>query len=74
MNTVVLAIERASYSRAGTRSQWMGDAAAAAAGSVRAALLASVPPSRRILALLAPRSLIIRPGSVYAGSAPVRAG
>jgi len=73
MNTVVLAIERASYSRAGTRSQWMGDAAADAAGSVRVALLASVPPSRRILALLAPRSLIIRPGSVYAGSAPVRA-
>ena len=49
------------------------DAAADAAGAVRAALLASVPPSRRILALLAPRSLIIRPGSVYAGSAPVRA-
>ncbi|HEY9309731.1 MAG TPA: DUF3488 and transglutaminase-like domain-containing protein [Microbacterium sp.] len=73
MNTVVLAIERASYSRAGARSQWMGDAAADAAGSVRVALLASVPPSRRILALLAPRSLIIRPGSVYAGSAPVRA-
>ncbi|MDQ7879793.1 DUF3488 and transglutaminase-like domain-containing protein [Microbacterium sp. QXD-8] len=73
MNTVVLAIERASYSRAGNRSQWMGDAAADAASSVRVALLASVPPSRRILALLAPRSLIIRPGSVYAGSAPVRA-
>ncbi|WP_349428255.1 DUF3488 and transglutaminase-like domain-containing protein [Microbacterium sp. LWS13-1.2] len=73
MDTVVLAIERASYSRAGNRSQWMGDAAADAAGSVRVALLASVPPSRRILALLAPRSLIIRPGSVYAGSAPVRA-
>lgn len=73
MSTVVLAIERASYSRAGARSQWMGDAAADAAGSVRLALLASVPPSRRILALLAPRSLIIRPGSVYAGTAPVRA-
>lgn len=73
MNTVLLAIERASYSRAGTRSYWMGDAAADAAGSVRAALLASVPPSRRILALLAPRSLVIRPGSVYAATAPVRA-
>lgn len=74
MNTVLLAIERASYSRAGTRSYWMGDAAADAAASVRTSLLASVPPSRRILALLAPRSLVIRPGSVYAGTAPVRAG
>ncbi|MGX5772654.1 transglutaminase family protein [Microbacterium trichothecenolyticum] len=73
MNTVLLAIERASYSRAGTRSYWMGDAAADAAASVRTSLLASVPPSRRILALLAPRSLVIRPGSVYAASAPVRA-
>jgi hypothetical protein len=73
MNTVLLAIERASYSRAGARSYWMGDAAADAAASVRVSLLASVPPSRRILALIAPRSLVIRPGSVYAGSAPVRA-
>jgi len=73
MNTVLLAIERASYSRAGARSSWMGDAAADAAASVRTALLASVPPSRRILALMAPRSLVIRPGSVYAGTAPVRA-
>jgi transglutaminase-like putative cysteine protease len=73
VNTVLLAIERASYSRAGTRSYWMGDAAADAAAAVRVALLASVPPSRRILALIAPRSLIIRPGSVYAGTAPVRA-
>ncbi|WP_341997624.1 DUF3488 and transglutaminase-like domain-containing protein [Microbacterium sp. LWH7-1.2] len=73
MNTVLLAIERASYSRAGVRSFWMGDAAADAAASVRISLLASVPPSRRILALIAPRSLVIRPGSVYAGTAPVRA-
>lgn len=73
MNTVLIAIERVSYSRAGTRSYWMGDAAADAAASVRVALLASVPPTRRILALCAPRSLVIRPGSVFAGSAPVRA-
>ncbi|MFE5410934.1 transglutaminaseTgpA domain-containing protein [Microbacterium sp. NPDC056569] len=73
MNTVLLAIERASYSRAGSRSSWMGDAAADAATAVRASLLASVPPSRRILALLAPRSLVIRPGSVYAGTTPIRA-
>ncbi|GAA5207242.1 transglutaminaseTgpA domain-containing protein [Microbacterium kyungheense] len=72
MNTVLIAIERVSYSRAGTRSYWMGDAAADAATAVRAALLASVPPSRRIVAILAPRSLVIRPGSVYAGTAPVR--
>ncbi|WP_426321013.1 transglutaminase TgpA family protein [Microbacterium sp. E-13] len=74
MNTLLLAIERASYSRAGTRSYWMGDAAADAAAAVRVALLGSVPPSRRILARVAPRSLVIRPGSVYAGTAPVRGG
>ncbi|MGX5769780.1 transglutaminase TgpA family protein [Microbacterium trichothecenolyticum] len=73
MSTVLLAIERASYSRAGTRSNWMGDAAADAAAAVRLALLSSVPPSRRILAIIAPRSLVIRPGSVYAETPPVRA-
>ncbi|MCP2636525.1 DUF3488 and transglutaminase-like domain-containing protein [Microbacterium sp. HD4P20] len=73
MNVVLIAIERVSYSRAGTRSYWIGDTAAEAAASVRVALLASVPPARRILALLAPRSLVIRPGSVYAGNAPVKA-
>lgn len=72
MNTVLIAIERVSYSRAGTRSFWMGDAAADAATAVRTALLASVPLSRRIVAIVAPRSLIIRPGSVYAGTVPVR--
>lgn len=73
MNTVLIAIERVSYSRAGTRSYWMGDDAANAAAAVRSALLASAPPARRILAVIAPRSLVIRPGSVYAGAAPVRA-
>lgn len=73
MNVVLIAIERVSYSRAGTRSYWIGDTAAEAAASVRIALLASVPPARRVLALLAPRSLVIRPGSVYAGNAPVKA-
>lgn len=72
MNTVLIAIERVSYSRAGTRSYWMGDDAANAAAAVRAALLAAAPPARRILAVVAPRSLVIRPGSVYAGAAPVR--
>lgn len=72
MGVVVVAIERVSYSKAGVRSYWMGDDAADAAAAVRAALLASVPPARRILALLAPRSLVIRPGSVYAGAVPVR--
>jgi transglutaminase-like putative cysteine protease len=72
MNVVLIAIERVSYSRAGTRSYWVGDASADAAASVRAALLASVPPARRLLALLAPRSLVIRPGSVYADGAAVK--
>ncbi|MCC2031046.1 transglutaminase family protein [Microbacterium allomyrinae] len=73
INVVLIAIERVSYSRAGTRSYWIGDAAADAAAAVRVSLLAATPPARRILALLAPRSLVIRPGSVYAAGAPVRA-
>lgn len=73
MDTVLVAIERVSYSRAGTRSYWMGDAAADAAAGVRRSLLATVPASRRVMAVAAPRSLVIRPGSVYAGTAPVRA-
>ena len=63
-------IERASYAPAGGRDYWMGDAAMDAATAVRAQLLAAAPPARRILAVIAPRSLIVRPGSVYAGGAP----
>lgn len=66
LNVVLIAIERVSYSRAGTRSYWVGDATAQAAAAVRETLFASATPVRRVLALVAPRSLVIRPGSVYA--------
>ena len=52
---------------------WQGDAIADAAVTVRAALLASVDTPHRLLALLVPRSLIVRPGSVYAGFGSGRA-
>ena len=42
----------------------IGDAAIA----VRAAMLASVDSPRRLLALLVPRSLIVRPGSDHGAS------
>jgi hypothetical protein len=70
METLVAAIERASYAPSGTRDYWLGDSATDAAAAVRAQLLASAPAARRILAVIAPRSLIVRPGSVYAGGAP----
>lgn len=68
MSLLVSAIERASYAPGGKHSFWQGEAMADAATTVRAAMLASVDTPRRVLALLVPRSLIIRPGSVYAGS------
>lgn len=70
MFTLAEAIERASYAPTAGRDYWIGDAAADAAASVRSQLLAAAPPARRILAVIAPRSLIVRPGSVYAGAAP----
>lgn len=70
MYTLADAIERASYAPSGGRDYWMGDAATDAAASVRAELLAAASPARRILAVIAPRSLIVRPGSIYAGGAP----
>lgn len=70
MATLTAAIERASYAPGRVRDYRVGEAAADAASSVRAQLLASAPPSRRILATVMPRSLIVRPGSVYAGAAP----
>ena len=68
--TLVSAIERASYAPGSGRDYWLGDAATDAAASVRAQLLAGAPAARRILAVVMPRSLIVRPGSVYAGGAP----
>jgi transglutaminase-like putative cysteine protease len=74
MSLLISAIERASYAPGGKHAFWQGDAIADAATTVRAALLASVDTPRRLLAIFVPRSLIVRPGSVYAGSgAPARA-
>ncbi|MHC2998818.1 hypothetical protein OB08_05600 [Microbacterium sp. HJ5] len=70
MYTLVTAIERASYAPSAGRDYWMGDAALDAAASVRGQLIAAAPAARRILSVIAPRSLIVRPGSVYAGAAP----
>jgi transglutaminase-like putative cysteine protease/multidrug transporter EmrE-like cation transporter len=72
METLVRAIERASYARYGTRDFGSAEKVTDAATAVRAALLSSVTPSRRVLGLLAPRSLIVRPGSVYAGTVPAK--
>lgn len=74
MQALVRAIERASYAPYGSRDFGSAEMVTDAANQVRASLLASAPPARRALALLAPRSLIIRPGSVYAGSAGAHAG
>jgi transglutaminase-like putative cysteine protease len=68
MSLLISAIERASYAPGGKHAFWQGDAIADAATTVRAALLATVDTPRKVLAILAPRSLIVRPGSVYAGS------
>ena len=74
MSLLISAIERASYAPGGKHAFWQGEAIADAATAVRAAMLAAEDTPRRVLALLVPRSLIIRPGSVYAGSgASVRA-
>lgn len=66
MDTLARAIERASYAPPRVRDYWHGDEVADAAASARAALLAAAPPARRALALAAPRSLVVRPGSAYA--------
>jgi len=68
MSLLISAIERASYAPGGKHAFWQGDALADSATTVRAAMLASADTPRRLLALLVPRSLIVRPGSVYAGS------
>ncbi|MFB8385756.1 DUF3488 and DUF4129 domain-containing transglutaminase family protein [Microbacterium sp. NPDC055910] len=73
IEVLVRAIERASYAPARVAGYWHGDEVTEAAAAVRAALLAAAPPSRRLLAAVAPRSLVVRPGSVYA-SGVARAG
>ncbi len=64
MSVLVAAIEHASYAPASARTA-MADLAAAAA-EVQAGIAAAAPRHRRLRAVLAPRSLVIRPGSAYA--------
>lgn len=68
MGQLIGAIERASYAPGSNHAFWQGGAMADAAISVRSGMLGSVGNSRRMAAILVPRSLIVRPGSVYAGS------
>ncbi len=67
MQVLVSGIERASYAPGGL-SRVEGRAVADAASRVRLALLASIDTAPRLAALLLPRSLVIRPGSMYAGA------
>jgi transglutaminase-like putative cysteine protease len=68
MGILVGAVERASYARDGVQWYMQEERIADASAAVRVALLKSVSSSRRMLALLFPRSLVIRPGSAYAGT------
>ncbi|WP_439591883.1 transglutaminaseTgpA domain-containing protein [Microbacterium sp.] len=72
LGVLVRAIERASYASSAVAGYWHGNDVADAAAAVRAELMRTAPPARRVLAVIAPRSLIIRPGSVYAGGAGAR--
>jgi transglutaminase-like putative cysteine protease len=74
MATLVGAIERASYSSAGARDFGQGERIADAANQASAGLRAAAPASRRVLSTFVPRSLLVRPGSVYAGSVGAPAG
>lgn len=73
MQVLVLAIERASYAPARVAEYWHGDDVTDAASDARRSLALAAPPARRLLAIVAPRSLVVRPGSVYAAGAGARA-
>ena len=74
MQTLALAIERASYAPARVAEYWHGDEVTDAVLRARRSLTLAAPPARRLLAIVAPRSLIVRPGSAYAAGAGERAG
>ncbi len=73
MDVLAHAIERASYAPRGVAKFWRGDEVTDAAAAARRSLTLAAPPSRRLLAVVAPRSLVVRPGSVYAAGAGARA-
>ncbi|MET0829066.1 MAG: DUF3488 and transglutaminase-like domain-containing protein [Microbacterium sp.] len=66
MSRLISAIERASYAPGGKHAFWQGEEMAASANNVRAAMLRAADRPRRFMALLVPRSLVVRPGSLYA--------
>lgn len=66
MRELVVAIERASYAPGAARRRWT-DASIPAAAVCRG-LFREAPRARQLLAVFAPRSLIVRPGSVYAAA------
>ena len=66
---LVHGIERASYARGGQHEMPRGPQLADAVVATRAAMLAGADGRNRVLAIAAPRSLVIRPGSVHADSA-----
>jgi transglutaminase-like putative cysteine protease len=68
MSRLISAIEQTSYAPGGRHAHEQDGVITDAAIAVRAAMLASVDSPRRLLALLVPRSLIVRPGSDYAAS------
>jgi len=61
---LVRAVEEAAYADTGTPAD--GRAVRDAAAAVRTGLYLSVPGGRRLRALLFPRSLVVKPGSVFA--------
>ncbi|MDZ8200037.1 DUF3488 and transglutaminase-like domain-containing protein [Microbacterium sp. SSW1-59] len=68
MATLADAVERASYAPDGVVPTADADALADAAAEAAATLVRTAPIARRILAIAAPRSLIVRPGSSFAGA------
>ncbi|MDY0827616.1 DUF3488 and transglutaminase-like domain-containing protein [Microbacterium sp. BG28] len=68
LRPLVDAIEHASYAPASTASSHDGSSLAAAASRVRRGLMDAAAAPRRILAVVAPRSLVIRPGTTAAGA------
>ncbi|HKT57672.1 MAG TPA: DUF3488 and transglutaminase-like domain-containing protein [Microbacterium sp.] len=67
-DALVADIERASYAPERLRWAWSDDTLPAHVIAVRRALRASVPRGRRLMAVLFPRSLVVRPDSAAAAS------
>ena len=65
---LVEAVERASYAPSGTVASAAPETLADAAAASASELLGSAPIARRILAVATPRSLVMRPGSAFAGA------